>query len=342
MCGDEQGGWSSVLKFKTAPAYATSFNIGIFGDLGIDNSNDTMERVRERTIAGDIDWIFHVGDISYADDHVFSFQDTWNQWFRRMEPVTSALPYMTGPGNHEYTSYNPVIYSSTKNFVVYNQRFLMPSANNQSKSMYYSFDYGNMHVISYSTETSFPDAPFGSHFGDQVTWLKHDLENANKPENRKQRPWVIVTGHRPIYSSSEGYSSNGVPINSIDPPSNSLTLQQTFEDLFVQNNVDVIFNGHVHSYERNYPAYKNKKTSDYIEPKTPVSIVIGCAGNVEDLEDPNPDDWTQPQPEWSAYRYGEGYGYGILSVHNSTHLSWYFYRAEDDGLEDSVVIVKHH
>jgi hypothetical protein len=35
---------------------------------------------------------------SYADDHVFDFQNTWNTWAGMMENTTSIKPYMVLPG----------------------------------------------------------------------------------------------------------------------------------------------------------------------------------------------------------------------------------------------------
>ena len=187
--------------------------------------NNTVKWLAKHAAVGEFDWIFHIGDIGYADDHVLQFQETWNKFFEMIEPFTSSVPYMVSvhvlcdlcsflkielltqvcPGNHEYVSYDPLLWYSTKNFVVYNARFLMPHANDKSQSMYYSFDYGNVHIISYrylsdipmsffstlntrmfarptyppthltdSTETSFQDAPYGAadDFGDQVTWIQ--------------------------------------------------------------------------------------------------------------------------------------------------------------------------
>jgi len=54
------------------------------------------------------------------------------------------------------------------------------------------------------TETDFPGAPEGaSMFGNQLAWLQADLEAANL--NRNEIPWLIVTGHRPIYTSSSAH-----------------------------------------------------------------------------------------------------------------------------------------
>jgi hypothetical protein len=53
-------------------------------------------------------------------------------------------------------------------------------------------------------------------FGDQLSWLEADLAKAN--QNRHKRPWIIVGGHRPIYSSSGGYSDlEGNPTNGYAP-----------------------------------------------------------------------------------------------------------------------------
>jgi hypothetical protein len=52
-----------------------------------------------------------------------------------------------------------------------------------------------MHLAHLSSEHDFDDD------ADQIRWLRADLEEANKPENRVLRPWIILTVHRPPYSS---------------------------------------------------------------------------------------------------------------------------------------------
>ena len=101
------------------------------------------------------------------------------------------------------------------------------------------------------------------------------MQRANLPENRQKHPWIIVGGHRPMYSSANGFSEGGIPLNG---RSNCLTLQKRFEAIFLKYKVDLIFNGHVHSYERNYPTYDSKRTSGYVNPTSPMNIVVGNAG----------------------------------------------------------------
>ena len=57
----------------------------------------------------------------------------------------------------------------------------------------YSYDYGIVHFIMMSTEHDFRD---GSR---QYKWLENDLKNVD----RKKTPWVVLGGHRPMYSSQE-------------------------------------------------------------------------------------------------------------------------------------------
>merc|ERR1712000_513870 len=151
---------------------------------------------------------------------------------------------------------------------------------------------------------------------------------------RAVRPWIVVSGHRPIYSSSDGYSENGVPLNSPIPfvPINSATLQKVFEDLFIENKVDLVFQAHVHSYERCYPTKKNHRTStSYNKPDAPVYVTIGNAGSIEGLADSGDlpgFGWTDPKPDWSAFRYGSGYGYGTLSFEKGNSMRWKFHHAK--------------
>lgn len=53
-------------------------------------------------------------------------------------------------------------------------------------------------LVSYSTEVYFTHGPVE----EQLVWLTNDLKEANKPENRAKRPWIIAFGHRPMYCSN--------------------------------------------------------------------------------------------------------------------------------------------
>ena len=125
-------------------------------------------------------------------------QCVWTEFLDLIEEAAASIPYMTCPGNHEYSCNHKENdqYAYTKNFTAYNYRFHMPSSSSKgTKNMWFSFNFGNIHFISVDTETDYPDAPEGSHmFGDQLSWLKEDLASVD----RTKYPWVIATGFLPF------------------------------------------------------------------------------------------------------------------------------------------------
>jgi hypothetical protein len=56
---------------------------------------------------GEYDFIWHLGDISYADDDFLhtpfedNYENTWNEYMNIIEPFTALYPYMVLVGNHE-------------------------------------------------------------------------------------------------------------------------------------------------------------------------------------------------------------------------------------------------
>lgn len=160
--GGASTGWSDEFSFRTRAAVVSAFTTCVVGDMGIYYSSETIARMQTRAQSGDFAFVYHIGDISYADDHVFWFQETWNTWFKMMSGVMTHTPYMVLPGNHEWASLDPFLYEITKNFKVYNMRFRMPQHTLLEKanaSMWYSYNYGPVHFVSISTESSYPNAP---------------------------------------------------------------------------------------------------------------------------------------------------------------------------------------
>lgn len=70
----------------------------------------------------------------------------------------------------------------------------------QMNNFFWSQNIGLVHLISFSTEFLYYPEYGTDQIVLQYQWLKEDLANANRPENRKQHPWIITMAHRPIYS----------------------------------------------------------------------------------------------------------------------------------------------
>ena len=105
-----------------------------------------------------------------------------------------------------------------------------------TRNLYYSFDMGAVHFVCMSTETNFLPG------SKQYSFLKHDLESVN----RNKTPFVVVQGHRLMYTTSN--EIRATPLRE--------RMLEHLEPLFVKNKVTLVLWGHVHSYERFCPMNK--------------------------------------------------------------------------------------
>lgn len=316
----------------------------LYGDMGIFRSSRTIKSVEQRLQTDhNISMVYHLGDISYADDFPGTlFDSLFSHWLGLVEGITSFVPYQVLPGNHDAGCKIPFCHAWKQDFRPYNFLFTMPSYLQLKHNMFYSFDHGQIHFVSISTETDYDGAPFKQTFGDQMTWLRKDLETA--VANRRRAPWIVVLGHRPVYSSMMGYSSKGKPTGQ------SLVIQNTFEQLLKDYRVDLYMVGHVHSYERFHPVFRNEPQCDttctnstnvYHNPESTVHVVNGAAGCEEGLS---------PSVKYlsilpaSAKVFNKDYGYGVLETStqgNQLMMNWKFYSASKDVVEDEMTIIKN-
>jgi hypothetical protein len=155
---------------------------------------------------------------------------------------------------------SPNLANRSRNFTAYQNRFRMPGAETGGVgNMWYSFDYGLVHFISFDGETDFansPEYPFARDlskgetrpkenetyvtdsgpFGtvgnysdtktyEQYQWLAKDLASVD----RTKTPWVLAMTHRPMYSSQTS--------------SYQKYLRNAFEALLLENEVDAYLSG---------------------------------------------------------------------------------------------------
>lgn len=355
--GDALGsGQSDELSFTTGPPgngrvpgqrYQSQF--AFFGDMGLANSQATiglLETLVTKGLNGSrpVDYVIHGGDIGYGDQYpAFMYERVWQQFFLNMEPIMSRVPYMVAPGNHEFGCGHSECEDGTSDFVTYTMRFALPiKSYNGVTPMWYTFQRANAQIVITSTETDYPNCFFPKQFGDQLKWLDQTLAAAN--QNRKNVPWIIVVGHRPIYSTDTFYVKCDKSKSTCWPTGDARTVQLAFEQLFIKYGVDVVLSGHVHSYQRTY-AVKQNGTSvshNFHNPNAPVYVVAGGAGSEEDLTTQHVDNVP-----WSAHLYDQSESAGVLLLEeddaNQLHRAkWTLYRAGDYGVEDQFEITKDY
>lgn len=137
--------------------------------------------------------------------------------------------------------------------------------------------------------------------------------------DREKTPWLVLSGHRPMYNS-EMYPSDFKV---------SQHFQILYEPLLIKYNVDITFFGHYHSYERTCTlAYGNcTKTG-----QGTVHITIGSAGATLDAAK------LYGLP-WSKY-FDDDFGIGRVTIANRTHMHFEYVRTKDHAVKDDVWIIK--
>ncbi|PIK46938.1 putative iron/zinc purple acid phosphatase-like protein isoform X2 [Apostichopus japonicus] len=317
---------SEILHFTTMKDGTDwSPTIIMFGDMGTRGGSPSLRILNKAALSQSVDAIIHTGDFAY-DLHEEGGK-VGDDFMNRIQYAASRLPYMTCVGNHEI---------AWDTFSHYRYRFSMPGVEwpTPVDRLFYSFDMGPVHFISYSTEVHF--AREGRDIAKQVAWLQEDLQEANT--NRNNRPWVIAFGHRPMYCSNNDRD---------DCTKEDSKVRQgcvAFEKLFYDEGVDIIVEAHEHSYERFWPMYGGEVTQrNYTNPRAPVHIIGGAAGcNEFDKVCINP--IFGPKGPWSAFRswFPGLYGVGKLFVVNATHLHWQQLLALNEQTLDHFWIHQEH
>lgn len=337
------GGWSDTFSFVSPNENSGETVAFLYGDLGTVVPYNTYRRTQDESlstikwIARDIEalgdkpaLISHIGDISYARGYSW----VWDHFFNQIEPVASKVPYHVCIGNHEYDwpmqPWKPdwAMYIYAKDGggecgVPYSLKFNMPGNSSEStgsrapptRNLYYSFDFGVVHFVYLSTETNFLRG------SKQYDFLKKDLESVD----RVKTPFVVVQGHRPMYTTSN---------EDRDRPIKEKMLEH-LEPLLVDNKVNLALWGHVHRYERFCPL------NNYTCGSGPVHVVIGMAGmDWQPIWQPrsdHPEIPIFPQPARSIYRGGE-FGYTKL-IANKERLTFTYIGNHDGEMHDAVEIL---
>jgi hypothetical protein len=195
---------------------------------------------------------------------------------------------MVTPGNHEFWY----------NFTTFKKRFYFPGVTDEGGSgdnMFYSWNSGSAHFVSGNSESAIDTADFTEKY---LTWLQDDVSAVD----RSVYPFVINFYHRPMYCSNDD----------VCPNKGGKVLRQQGEQILNDLKVNLVLNGHIHSYERTYPVFNSTMTqADYNYPSSTVHVVQGASGNRE-----GNDGFPTDLPDWSAARASD-IGFGILTVTKS-------------------------
>ncbi|CAE7368668.1 Acp7 [Symbiodinium sp. CCMP2592] len=288
--------------FQTPPPVGhLPITIAAVADLGENCDKEGCGNATIASLAADTTYsmLLHAGDIAYTGGD----ETIWDHFMTEIEPIASERPYMVCVGNHEHFN----------NFTGYKVRFTMPGAAHDNSNLWYSFDYGGVHFLTFSTE---------HHLDMQLPFIKQDLEAASA--NRDKVPWIVVFAHKPLYCSTNDYYDCNI---------NSIRLRRELEPLFQHHKVDLFLGGHLHNYERTWPVMQNVTVAkSYTNPQATVHAVIGNAGDSEGLTDK----W-ESCPDWSVIRQAS-LGYAKLFFESRTKLKFDLVESTNGSLLDTFTI----
>ena len=203
----------TINKGPFSQAFAASgIKIAAVGNWGCtSNSQATVNNINSKNP----ELVLGLGDYSY--------ESTPDCWFNEIKAFDSKMKITIG--NHDVMT-KKLLNSYLNHFSLSNQ--------------YYSFDFQNVHVLTMATELEWEAG------SKQYKFVKNDLEQVSKDPNIK---WIIVTMHKPIYTSPNGCSASSCE--------GSKTLRDTYHPLFDNYGVDLVLEAHMHSYQRSYPIKYN-------------------------------------------------------------------------------------
>lgn len=191
---------------------------------------------------------------------------------------------------------------------------------------YYSFDYGNAHFVALDTKMGDVLHDYES----QVKWLEDDLSNVSGDQD-----WKIVFLHHNGRSCT--YKKDYEAVVGLYP-------------IFEKFGVDLVLNGHAHTYERLNPMNGSgevvptteSEVAEYHDPAGFICITAGSGGKLRGIgSDPTP---FSPDPDHCRYpglvaAFSHTWAFLMLSIEGGT-LTGKAISTEDGEVVDSFQIHK--
>jgi len=259
---------SEVLTFQTASDFDTAFGFLVVGDT--QNNPEVTKTVSDLAWGYRPNFIVHCGDLVGTGSN----KREWvHEFFAAAKGILGRYAMFPTLGNHE------------QNAALYYDYFKMPEP-----EYYYQYRWGNTDFFVLDT-----NKPISKN-SEQVEWLDAALAASDAT-------WKVVYHHHPAWTSDEndygdtwkGFSSQGFP-----------PVQDYLVPIYEKHDVDVVFNGHIHVYERTWPI-RDRKTVGAGEGV----IYITTGGGGGSLED------FAPNRTWFSCNKRVGHHFLMVNVNGS-------------------------
>jgi acid phosphatase type 7 len=261
---------SELLQFMTAVDEDSAFSFAVIGDT---QKNPTMTgQIAKLIWDRHPNFVIHVGDVV---DNGPDKKEWVHELFGPCRELFARVPVFPTIGNHE------------KNHAHYYAYFSLPAP-----EYYYRYHYGNADFFVVDSNKSLkPES-------EQFKWLDAEL-------GKSSANWKFVYHHHPAWSSDEDdYGDTRKNVYRLG----DLNVRNLVA-LYEKHHVDIVFNGHIHAYERTWPLRNGKvNTKDGV-------IFITSGGGGGKLEG------FSPLPTWFKAQLRVDFHFCYVNIHEG-HLEF--------------------
>jgi len=226
--GDGDQYWSEWIQFRTAKRGYSPTQFVYFGDA----QNDVLDhwsrviRMAYQT-APDASFVIHAGDL-INDAHK---DQEWAEWYKAGGFIHSQWTAIPVVGNHEF---RPTVRGEERRLSIqWRPQFTLPVEEELASDLHetvYTVDYQDVRIIVLNSNTRLEE---------QTDYIIRQLENCDAK-------WKIITCHHSIFSPAKGRDFKFA--------------RETWKPLLDQYGVDLVLNGHDHTYTRGHVPLRS---SDY-------------------------------------------------------------------------------
>ena len=225
--------WSEWIQFKTANNTYSPTQFVYFGDAQNDILNHWSRVIRMAyKTAPDASFVIHAGDLvdsAHKDNE-------WAQWFKAGGFIHSQWTAIPVVGNHEFQRFDGYECTLPRRLSIqWRPQFTLPVEENLDEKLHetvYSVEYQDILVLVLNST---------GHLEEQTEYIREKLTNSDAK-------WKIVTNHHSVFSPAEGRDFEYA--------------RKVWKPMFEKYGVDLVLNGHDHTYARGHTPVKSQNVNE--------------------------------------------------------------------------------
>ena len=225
--------WSEWIQFKTANDTYSPTQFVYFGDAQNDILNHWSRVIRMAyKTSPHASFVIHAGDLvdsAHKDNE-------WAQWFKAGGFIHSQWTAIPVVGNHEFQRFDG--YEGTlprRLSIQWRPQFTLPVEENLDEKLHetvYSVEYQDILVLVLNSTGQLEE---------QTEYIREKLTNSDAK-------WKIVTNHHSVFSPAEGRDFEYA--------------RKVWKPMFEKYGVDLVLNGHDHTYARGHTPVKSQNVNE--------------------------------------------------------------------------------